>query len=136
MPVLRYWDAGTSTWVDLGGNSSPEVYIGIDPPVSRAGQVLWVDTDDTAPGLIGQRWSPEFLSDSGANLAAGSQGVGATITHNLGYKGLIVGHLEDGSWAHQFAWRMSINTATQVQITFLNHGPNPGQALLRFRMLY
>jgi phage-related tail fiber protein len=127
---------GTSSivWAVLGGGSA-EVDVSTGGPAPRVAQLLWVDTDD-AGGVVGQRWSQVFVSDSGPNILANNQAVAATITHNLGASGIVVGQLEDGSWAHQFAWRTSINTATQVQITFLNHGPNTGQALLRFRMLY
>jgi hypothetical protein len=137
MPVLRYWDATAGAWVDLGGNSTPEVYVGIDPPTPRAGQVLWVDTDDTAPGLIGQRWSPEYTLTT-VSLASGTESGGTpVVTHNLGVvPSLIVGQMEDGSWAAQCAWRKHTLTATQVGVNIMNHGPNAAQVVFRFRLLY
>lgn len=134
MPVLRYWDAGTSAWVDLAGASAPEVYVGTDPPPTRAAEMLWVDTDDTGPGLVGQRWSPEYTLTT-AQMAAQTQNPLLVMNHNLGAKGLVLGHLEDGSWAHQCGWRASIDT-TQLTIAVFNHGPSPATAVLRFRVLY
>lgn len=136
MPVLRYWDTTTGAWVDLGGTASPEVYVGNDPPPAGAGQVLWVDTDDSSPGIAGQRWSPEYTILSSSMAPATQSAADPVITHNLGAKGIIVGHVEDGSWSHQLGWRMSINTATQVSVTWYNPGPATAQGLLRFRMLY
>lgn len=134
MPVLRYWDAATSAWVDLGGSGAPEVHVGNDPPTPRAAQTLWVDPDDYSPGLVGQRWSPEYTLTT-AQMAANTQNPLLTMTHNLGFRGLILGHLEDGSWAHQCGWRGSIDT-TQLTIAVFNQGPSPAIAVLRFRVLY
>jgi hypothetical protein len=118
-----------------GGGGADEVWVSTAEPTPRDELLLWVDTDEAPPGPpVGQRWSPEYVADSGS-LAVGAEGT-ATIAHSHGAAGLIVGHLEDGFWAHQMSWRMNTNTATQVSIKFLNQGPNTAQALLRFRMLY
>lgn len=132
MPVLRYWDG--AAWVDLGGTGAAEVYVGNEAPVTRLSEVLWVDPDDASPGVIGQRWSPEFTLTT-AQMAAQTQNPLLVMNHGLGAKGLILGHLEDGSWAHQCGWRGSIDT-TQLTIAVFNHGPSPATAVLRFRVLY
>jgi len=138
---IAYVSTG-SAWVAIGsgGGGSAEVNVSTAGPSPRVGELLWIDTDDTTiltppPNPVGTRWSSEFTIDSGSVAAAG-QSTPAAITHNLGAPGLIVGHIEDGSWSHQFGWRMALNTSTQVAVAFLNQGPNPGQAILRFRMLY
>jgi hypothetical protein len=69
MPVLRYWDAGSSAWVNIGGGGPPEVYIGTNAPSPRDQQVLWVDTDEPAlpsnyyytAELVGP-WSPAYVT--------------------------------------------------------------------------
>lgn len=67
MPVLRYWNAATSTWVDIGGGGPTEVHVGTAAPVVRDQRVLWVDTDEvtlsnnyfTAVELSGP-WNPAY----------------------------------------------------------------------------
>ena len=80
--------------------------------------------------------SPEFTANSGS-VASGAESAEILITHNLGSSNFIVkGHLEDGSWSHQFGWRVATRSATQVGIKFKNNGPNTGTAILRFRLEY
>lgn len=87
--------------------------------------------------LKGLRWSDEFTADSGA-LAQYAQST-VTVNHEIGVAPKqVVGHLEDGSWAHQFSWRVANKTTTDVDIVFMNLGNNvpTATAVLRFRILY
>jgi hypothetical protein len=134
-PLTPGVNAMTWTRFGAGGAGVAEVNVSTAGPSPRVGELLWIDTDDAIPPVVGQRWSPEYTLDS-ALMPPGGQSDALTITHNLGAAGLIVGHVEDGSWAAQVNWRMRLNTTTQVGVNFMNHGPNNAQAILRFRMLY
>ena len=134
MPVLRYWDTTSGTWIDLGGTGAPEVYVGNDAPAPRSAELLWVDPDDNAPGIPGQRWSPLYSLTTDV-MPPNTQNPLLSLTHNLGAPGLILGHMEDGSWAHQCGWRGSID-ATQMTLAVFNNGPSNAQVVLKFRILY
>jgi hypothetical protein len=124
-----------TAWQAAAGGGTTEVNISTAGPSPRVAELLWVDTDDAGPSVVGQRWSPEYLVDSGS-MPSGTESAALTVVHSHGAPGIIVGHIEDGVWAHQCGWRMNTNTATSVSIKFLNPGPVAAQALLRFRMLY
>jgi hypothetical protein len=127
---------GTSNivWAVLGGGSA-EVNVSTAGPSPRVGELLWVDTDEPAPVVVGQRWSPEYTLDSGV-VPPNAQCPLLSMTHGLGVKpSLVVGHLEDGSWAHQCGWRASL-AINDMTVAIWNGGPSNAQAILRFRLLY
>lgn len=50
MPSLKWWNAVTNAWEPLPLTPSHEVHVG--PSVPNFEQVMWVDTDDTAPRTL------------------------------------------------------------------------------------
>lgn len=86
-------------------------------------------------GSIGGGFSQEYTVNTGTVASAAESG-NMTITHNLGVvPSIVVGHLEDGSWSHEFGWRVVSKDASTVVLKMRNNGPNSGSAILRFRLL-
>lgn len=138
--AVGYWPQNGQEPTAAVGEPGPAGEPGPEGPEGPAGPEGPPGADGAAyVPPAGQRWSPELSVVPGAALASGAESALLTAVHNLGIAantGIVVGHLEDGSWAHQCQWRVVARNANSVDIRFLNHGPNAATPVLRFRLLY
>jgi hypothetical protein len=134
--------ATAQVWTQFGaggGGGAAEVNVSTAGPSPRVGELLWVDTDEVVVDPpVGHRFSPEYVLSCAA-LNPQAQSPSLQMTHGLGVRPLIMGHLEDGSWASFINWRCdeaNTNTTT-VGIYMLNTSTSTtAWAVLRFRLLY
>lgn len=138
---LVVFDSDGIPWVPLWWNASPEVGggggEGPPGPTGPAGPTGPTGATGAAGSAeAGQRVSAEFTANSGL-MTPGTENP-VTVTHSIGViPSVVVGHLEDGSWAHASQWRVSARTTSQLTVHFRNHHTTENvTAILRFRCLY
>lgn len=86
---------------------------------------------------VGRRISATEWTVNSGSLASGAESSVLSVAHGLGVTpSIVVGHLEDGSWAHQCQWRVNSRDASEVTFRIRNPGPNAATAILRFRLVY